>query len=110
MGFREPTADEAALLRALAARAPNLRLAPGWLNHIRVRSMSDGGMGSLVLLPPGAEADARTMGEVAAELHFEDVDGVPVIASLHTGHRGELFEVDVWKADFSPLIRIPHFE
>ena len=40
-------------------------------------------------------------------MFFTDEDGVKVIASLNVDSDGHLFELDIWKTDFSPLLRIP---
>jgi hypothetical protein len=64
-------------------------------------------MGSLLLSPCGATASDRLMDKVVAELQFDDADAVQVLASLHTDANGELFELELWKTDFNPLIRIP---
>ena len=46
-----------------------------------------------------------------SECQFKDIDGVPVIASLYLDKDNELFELDIWKVDFSKLEMIPsHFE
>lgn len=115
---RAPTADEARLIGALV-RLAGLRLAEGWLERLRVREMSDGGMGSLRLdLPRGGdpgrsgeghrEGDgARRLGAQVAGIQFTDADGVEVLAALNVDVDGELFELDLWKTDFTPLIRIP---
>ncbi|WP_420885213.1 DUF6984 family protein, partial [Candidatus Symbiothrix dinenymphae] len=36
-----------------------------------------------------------------------DEDGVDVIASLNIDDTGDLYELDIWKTDFSPLIKLP---
>jgi len=103
---RAPSADEARLIGALA-RLAGLRREDGWLDRLRVREMDDGGMGSLRLDPPPAGPDERKFGAQAAEIQFTDADGVEVLASLNLDQEGKPFELDVWKTDFSPLIRIP---
>ena len=103
--LREPTDPELRLLRRLGARAHwNM---PDWLEGLRVRSMEDGGMGSLLLLVRDASTTERRFGGRVAEYEFTDVDGVPVLASLNVDRNGLPFELDVWKIDFQPLIRIP---
>jgi hypothetical protein len=69
--------------------------------------MTDGGMGSLLLLLPESAAESRRFGGSVAELHFKDDDGVDVIASLNVDQNKVPFELDVWKTDFSSLIRVP---
>ena len=44
-------------------------------------------------------------GEVS-RLQFRDKDGVLVSASLNVDQNGALFEVDIWKVDFSPVIEL----
>lgn len=46
-------------------------------------------------------------GGQVAEYQFTDADGVEVLASLNVDQDGRPFELDMWKTDFSPLIRIP---
>jgi hypothetical protein len=69
----------------------------------QIEPLSDGGMGSFRI---GA-ADGRLMGKVASECHFTDSDGVEVLAALNLDQTGALFEVDIWKVDFTPLNRWP---
>lgn len=70
---------------------------------VLVREM-DAGMGSLQFASGKAEP---RFGDVIGECQFDDEDGIPVIARLIVDEEGDLFELDVWKTDFSPLIRIP---
>lgn len=68
-----------------------------------VQAMRDGGMGSLRF--PGVEQ--RRYGSTLAEAEFRDADGTPVSVALMLDEAGDLFELDIWKVDFSPLVRIP---
>lgn len=97
------TNDEKRLVQALAGEASNLILYPDWIDTIKVEPINDGGMGSLRFLSSPAPEVTRQ----AAELQFQDADGVSVIASLNVDEVGVPFELDVWKVDFSPLIKIP---
>jgi hypothetical protein len=38
---------------------------------------------------------------------FPDSDGVPIFVALSLDNYDELFELDIWKVDFSPLKRFP---
>ncbi|MET4390470.1 hypothetical protein ABIB73_006252 [Bradyrhizobium sp. F1.4.3] len=67
-----------------------------------VEDMNDGGMGSLRFV---GSAD-RSFGKCIGEAEFDDADGVLVSLALNVDQRGELFELDLWKVDFSPLQRI----
>lgn len=66
--------------------------------------MNDGGMGSLLLLPHGTKRD-RQFGRQACDHQFKDADGVDVIATLNVDMNEELFELDMWKMDYSPVVR-----
>lgn len=68
-----------------------------------VQDMRDGGMGSLRF----SGAERRRFGSTLAEAEFRDADGTLVSVALMLDEAGELFELDIWKVDFSPLLRIP---
>ena len=104
---RKPTETERHLLAVLVSKADNLSLPTGWLETLEVQQMNDGGMGSLRLLSSAASITKREFGRQASELMFEDIDGVKVIASLYLDSLGVPMELDLWKTDFNPLIRIP---
>lgn len=70
-----------------------------------VRDMHDGGMGSLRFIKP--DSRDRKFGCQIYEGAFSDSDGVPVSITINVDQYGELFELDIFKADNSPLIRYP---
>jgi hypothetical protein len=107
MVFRRPSPDEARLLKQLATLA-GMDKPERWLGALLVRPMEDGGMGSLQL-SVDTEEEAREKKAVTckAAVQFKDEDGVEVIASLNAREDGAPFELDIWKTDFSPLMRIP---
>lgn len=69
--------------------------------------MADGGMGSLYLFKEFSNNDQRAFSKQVSECLFTDKDGVTVIASLNIDNNGDLYELDLWKTDFSPLIKLP---
>lgn len=101
---RKPTDAEQRLLTVLWSKAG---LPKVWLNVLEVQPMNDGGMGSLRLVIPDAGGISSAFGKQAAEVLFEDTDGVKVIASLNLDKGGVPFELDIWKTDFSPLLSVP---
>jgi hypothetical protein len=106
VGVRSPSADEERLLRALG-RIARLQDLEHWLQSLRVEPMDDGGMGSLRFpRPPSADPSPGVVVRLSC-VQFQDVDGVDVVASLNARSDGILIELDVWKTDFSPLIKIP---
>ncbi len=109
MVFRKPTAQEQRLLDVLVARASEIILPTNWKETLRVQPMEDGGMGSLLLFPSGQSAEKHLFGRRVSECQFTDADGTQVIASLNVDQAMQLFELDIWKTDFSPLIRIPEY-
>ena len=97
---------EAALLTAmLNAKGETFPLVAG-LKDALVQDMNDGGMGSLRFVGP----ENRHLGAVPTEAIFRDEDGVVVSAAVVLDRAGALYELDIWKVDFSPLIRIPPSE
>ncbi|MBB5647909.1 DUF6984 family protein [Pedobacter cryoconitis] len=75
------------------------------LSDVNVKEMNDGGMGSLKVIVEGK--DDRAYSRVLAEADFSDVDQVPVFISVILDSNGKLFELEVFKGDFSPLKRFP---
>ncbi|MEJ7624786.1 MAG: hypothetical protein WKF34_12405 [Pyrinomonadaceae bacterium] len=104
--FRRPSTSERRLIEALVQRS-NLALPPEWKNTLSVETMDDGEMGGLLLFPDGCEQEERVFGGVASRIEFKDQDGTDVLVTLNLDKDGKLFEIDSWKVDFSPLIRIP---
>lgn len=54
------------------------------------------------------EAD-RDYDHLASDVEFRDEDGVHVLASLFVDRERVPYEVEIWKADDTPLIRLPMF-
>jgi len=76
------------------------------LQSLEVQEMSDGGMGSLYIVNPQKPSGQRTFGCRIAEFQYKDADEVPIIASLNVDEDGDLYEVDVWRVDYNPVIRL----
>ena len=74
----------------------------------QVCDMADGGMGSIRFQQKTAREAA--FGREIAEGAFQDADGVPVSVTLTVDEAGNLFELDVFKADGSPLVRYPSLD
>lgn len=96
---------ELRLLRELALAADFPR-PDDWLSSLTVEEMDDGGVGSLRFVNHVRSRQADKV-VCRAALRFFDADGVEVIASLNTDAHGAPIELDMWKTDFSRLIRIP---
>lgn len=80
-----------------------------WKQKIRVKPLDDGNMGSLELFINTNFKQNRIVGKQIAECYFFDIDNIKVIASLNIDNNGDLYELDIWKTDFSPLSEIPKY-
>jgi hypothetical protein len=70
-----------------------------------VEDMADGGMGSIRFKQQHGKS--REFGKAVAEAEYVDADGIVVNIAVNVDERGELYEVDFWKVDFSPLLMYP---
>lgn len=102
MDYRNLKEEEKRLLILLIKRA-GLKMTTTEMDKLLVREMDDGGMGSLYISSTETVPENRIFGRQASEYFFDDLDGVKVIASLYLDKEGRLFEIDMWKTDFSPL-------
>lgn len=102
---RHLTKQEESILEELISKS-NMNLSFNWKEDLLVSNLVDGGMGSLSLHPPGVVGKEREFGSQVSDCQFKDTDGVTVIASLYLDREGNVYELDVWKTDFSPLNEI----
>jgi hypothetical protein len=103
---RKPTIKEEKLIELLV-RKSTFTIPENWKVNLLVCPMDDGEMGSLYLFPEGNVVENRRMGDQVSEFQFTDIDVVEVIASLNLDYNGNLFELDIWKTDFSRLLKMP---
>jgi hypothetical protein len=73
---------------------------------MRVVDMDDGGMGSLHFVISTNEATRCRDHDIVTGT-FKDLDGVDVFATLDVDKDGGLYELDVWKVDFTRLLSWP---
>jgi hypothetical protein len=95
--------EEIELIASLIRRIASGENLKGALKSLRVMDMKDGNMGSIRF----ARGERRTFDKVLAEAQYTDEDGVCVSIAINGDNKGDLFEVDFWKVDFSPLKRYP---
>lgn len=84
----------------------SLKLSHNWEDQLMVQPMDDGGMGSMVLSHTPNNNTERIFGRQVSDCTFADRDGVKVLASLYVDQHDEIYELDLWKVDFSPLQKI----
>ena len=75
------------------------------LANSKVEEMSDGGMGSLKFL--SVKNIKSIMKNEVAVIDLSDADNVPLFIALNTNTDGEIYELDIFKGDFSPLKQFP---
>jgi hypothetical protein len=102
--IRKPTDLEIKLIEVLINKS-SLKF-PDWKEKLMVQPMNDGKMGSLTLFPNGTDEKNRKFGKSISEYEFCDSDNVMVSVALYVDANNQLYELDMWKVDFSPLMRI----
>jgi hypothetical protein len=95
--------EECELIRSLLSGVSAKATLEDTLSASRVTDMKDGGMGSIRFVQP----EPRSFGKALVEAQYVDSDGVLVSIAVNADNSGDLFEVDFWKVDFSPLKRYP---
>jgi hypothetical protein len=103
--LRPLSSNERELVQALSVGVYSQSEIEHQFTHALVRDMSDGAMGSIRFA--NSSADKPAFGREAVEADYIDQDGVLVRIALNLDQQGDLFEVDFWKVDFSPLLRYP---
>ncbi|GAB2965362.1 hypothetical protein GCM10027048_38800 [Hymenobacter coalescens] len=106
MSYRSLNLPELGLLIFLLRDRPAAESLLTQLHTVQVCEINHDGAGSLRFL---GHQPNRRLGEVIGSTQFLDEDGVPVLVSLYLDQDGELYELDCWKTDDSPLRRIPAF-
>ncbi len=75
------------------------------VQNLKAESMDDGGMRSLHFF---TKTKDPIFGGSVAEYEFKDEDGIPVFVTLMVDQNGEIYELDMFKGDFSPLKKWPN--
>lgn len=78
------------------------------LDNLKVLDADDGGMGGVKF--EAHRSPGHVFGSELARLRYVDADGTPVSITLNADKNGDLFEIDFWKIDFSPLVSYPTSE
>ncbi len=72
-----------------------------------VEPLLDGDMGSFRFCSADIGNVDRRFGKAVIRGEFSDADGMGVLFSVNVDETGGLFELDLWRGDFNPLIRLP---
>jgi hypothetical protein len=70
---------------------------------VYVNEANDGGMGGLTFFIENNSDFDRSFREVLVSVEFYDIDKIKVIATLNLDNKNQLYELDIFKVDFSPL-------
>lgn len=102
--IRGVTSEEIALVEWMLRSLPLGAANETPLKACKVRSFDNGGMGGFEFV--GSRSDRR-FSETISEAIYKDSDGVECIIQLNVDDFGDLMELDIWKTDFSPLVKFP---
>ncbi|WP_424244613.1 hypothetical protein Dip510_001869 [Elusimicrobium posterum] len=100
---RKPTQKEKELIAKLIDLS-SYPAASDWEEKMLVCSLKDEGMGSLELFPRGVIKKNRKFGVEISTLKLTDLDGVEVTVALYLDKEFELYQLDVWKVDFTKTL------
>ncbi|GAB3294230.1 DUF6984 family protein [Hymenobacter tenuis] len=106
MNKRTLNLAELGLLMYMLRGAPGAEPLLAALHTAEVAELQTGETSSLRFL---SREPNRRLGERIASTQFLDLDGVVVLVSLYLDQEGNLYELDCWKVDDSPVRRIPAF-
>jgi hypothetical protein len=102
--YRKLRADEIALIQRLLAFGGREDLVVG-LDAAEVRAIPGEETGSLVFA--SSNQGQRKFGDVVATAEAEDSDGTLILFALNLDRAGALYELDIWKDDYSRVISLP---
>ena len=105
--MRQISQDEYDLLTSISNRCGVDLSSRGLSPSVNVNPMDDGGMGSLLFILNQSSKNKRVYGRTIMEGEFYDLDGSVVSLAVNVDSEDRLLEMDVWKTDFSPLIKVP---
>lgn len=101
MRKRGITNNEVVLIKFLLERIPGSH--KQYDVPIEVTEMDDGGMGSLLL----HDHNDRRFRKDLIQAQYYDTDNTLVLVTLTEDDKQDLFELDMWKIDNSPLKEFP---
>ena len=96
--------EELGLITHMLSRVPNGDYFIKKLPSLLVTELING-MGSFKFLSETSQK--RTKQKEIAHINLRDEDGIPLSITLNLGTDGELYELEVFKADFSLLKQFP---
>lgn len=107
MAYRRKLREDEERLLDFLIKKSKMLVSSEYKENLLVEPMNDGNMGSLNLFPDSSVHE-KLFGKTVSDCMFKDRDGVMVIASLNVDKDNQLYELDIWKTNFEPLIEIPY--
>jgi hypothetical protein len=108
--LRKLTVEELSRIAKLLNGKQETKLYIDSLQELSAKEMNDGGMNSLLLVPNNLATSDRRFGKRIASGEFLDKDGALVSIVLNVDQQDFLFEFDVWKVDFTPVLEWPNVD
>ena len=102
---RKPTSDEIRIIRYLVDKA-KCKLEASWESKLMVKSLTKMRIGPIALFCQ-PECSEKSNGVLVSNCSYFDTDNVPVALYLLVDEEGIPCELDMWKADDSPINSIP---
>ena len=102
---RKPTLDEIRIIRYLVEKA-KCKLDDSWESNLMIKPLTDMKIGPVTLLFQ-SEDSGISNGYLVSECGFYDTDNIPVALYLLVNEKGIPCELDMWKADDTPINAIP---
>jgi hypothetical protein len=107
MAMRQLRREERKVIQKMLEMVP-AHARPSFSLEAPVDEMDDGGMGSLRFTSESRRS--RKMGCELLTCEYIDEDQIPVLMSINLDEECQLFELDIWKVNYQPLIRYPRPE
>ena len=76
------------------------------IDEVLVEDLSDGGMGSVRVIRDNSYLKRKAM--PYAQAMYIDEDSVLISVQINSDSFGRLYEIDIWKTDFSSVKRYPN--
>lgn len=99
---RALSANEIELLEFILSDKKHEHLLNG-VRSLWVTELTDGNMGSIRFVSPLNERQATCL----EKAEFRDAEGSNINVAINADQAGELYEIDIWEYDFTPVIEFP---
>jgi hypothetical protein len=103
--MRKLRSEELTLIKAMAKGTSVENVVLAKLDDSEVVDLADGGMEIIRFV--SEQGRLKSFGRKVAEFLYKDEDDIPVSLALNFDNDGGLFELDIFKADESTLVKYP---